>query len=139
LRARHANIDPVTQDLRRWLAFVVVGTVAAGIHFAVVVLLVSQFLLAPLWANAVGWMVAFGASYTGHRWLTFRREGASTVRSLARFFVISAGGFLVNETAYALLLRHSGLGYRAALALILVAIAALTYLASRHWAFRSPD
>lgn len=118
------------------LAFVTVGTVAAGVHFAVVVVLVSQGLLAPLWANAVGWIVAFMASYAGHRGLTFRHQGASTARSLARFFVISAAGFLVNETAYAVLLRHSGLGYQAALALILVAMATLTYLASRHWAFQ---
>jgi putative flippase GtrA len=42
----------------------------------------------------------------------------------------------VNEAVYAALLGWSGIGYRLALALTLVAVAVGTYLLSRHWAFR---
>jgi len=125
---------------RRLIAFVAVGTAAAAVHFGVVVALVSGLIsgleLHPLQANVVGWLVAFVVSYGGHRRLTFRASGASTRQSLPRFFAISAGGFVANESAYALLLSHTGMPYRAALGVVLVGLAVITYLASRHWAFR---
>jgi hypothetical protein len=49
--------------------------------------------------------------------------------------LVSALGFCINESAYALLLHGSGLGYRTALAAVLLGVAVLTYLLSRHWAF----
>jgi putative flippase GtrA len=121
---------------RRLIAFVLVGTAAAAVHFAVVVALVSGAGLPPLQANVAGWGVAFLVSYGGHRWQTFRDSDAPTGQTLPRFFLISAAGFLVNELAYAWLLQHAGGHYRAALAVVLVGVAALTYLTSRGWAFR---
>ena len=52
-----------------------------------------------------------------------------------RFFAISAGGFAVNESAYALLLHWTTLRYDLLLAAVLVGVAGLTYVLSRHWAF----
>jgi putative flippase GtrA len=90
-------------------------------------------------ANVAGWLVAFIVSFSGHHSLTFRHHGASVHASAARFFAVSAGGFAINETAYAVLMRWSGLRYDVLLAGVLVAVAGLTYLLSRHWVFlRSP-
>ena len=120
---------------RRLAAFVLVGTAAAAVHWCVVVALVEQLGLRPLAANVCGWLVAFGVSFAGHRGVTFRDTGAPVRRALPRFAAVSATGFAVNQAAYALLLRHAGLSYSLALALVLLAVALLTYLASRHWAF----
>jgi putative flippase GtrA len=116
-------------------AFIAVGCVAAAVHLGVVTALVDAAAWAPLWANPVGWLVAFGASFSGHRAFSFRAQAAPLGRSAWRFFGVSAAGFAINEGAYALLLRHGTLGYQWALAVVLVAVAVLTYLVSRYWAF----
>jgi putative flippase GtrA len=115
--------------------FVVVGCLAATVHFGVVVGLVHQFGLRPLAANVAGWLVAFGVSFSGHSRLTFRALGAPLLRSAWRFFTVSALGFAANELTYAVLLHWTGLHYALTLAIVLVAVAVSTYLLSRHWAF----
>jgi putative flippase GtrA len=121
--------------LKRLGWFVTVGAAAAAVHFAVVVLLVELRGWRPLVANPLGWLVAFGVSFVGHHRLTFANSGARTGRAAGRFLAVSAMGFAVNEAAYASLLAHGALGYRLGLGSVLVAVAALTYWASRRWAF----
>lgn len=125
----------MSRHLRRIGWFVAVGCAAAAVHFGVVVVLVGQLGWTPLVANVGGWLVALGVSYGGHRRLTFADQHAPAARSAPRFLAVSTLGFVVNESAYALLLHGSGLGYRAALAAVLVGVAVFTYLLSRHWAF----
>lgn len=50
--------------------------------------------------------------------------------------MVSACGFFVNEMAYALLLSYNEVRYDLVLAAVLIAVAGMTYLASRYWAFR---
>lgn len=128
LRQRHA-----VQARIGW--FVAVGCAAAAVHFGVVVLLVGQAGVPPLLANVLGWLVAFGVSFIGHHRLSFARHGARPVNAAARFFVVSAAGFTVNEVAYGALLRWGGLRYDLGLAVVLVAVAAATYGLGRHWVF----
>jgi putative flippase GtrA len=115
--------------------FVAVGCCAAAVHWSVVVWLVGGHGWMPLVANLVGWLVAFSVSFLGHFSLTFRGHGAGWVQAVSRFFLISAGGFAINEAAYAVLLRWSGHRYDLVLAAVLVAVAGVTYVLSRHWAF----
>ena len=116
-------------------SFVLVGASAALVHWLVVVLLVSGASWQPLTANVIGWLVAFNVSYTGHYFLTFRALQSGLKSSLPRFFVLSAMGFLVNETAYAILLSKTSMSYEAFLGMILIAVAVLTFVFSRLWAF----
>ena len=129
----------MTTTLRRVGWFVAVGAAAAAVHFTVVVLLVELGGWRPLLANPLGWLVAFAVSFVGHHRLTFADSGAHVGRAARRFFAISAGGFAVNEAAYATLLAHGALGYRLGLGAVLVAVAALTYWTSRRWAFLRID
>jgi putative flippase GtrA len=115
--------------------FVLVGSTAALVHLLTVVLLVERLHLVPLVANVGGWMCAFTVSYGGHALLTFADHEAPVLQSAARFFLISAAGFAINESAYAVLLRASQVPYYFLLAIILVCVAVATYLLSRHWAF----
>ncbi len=116
--------------------FVIVGCAAAATHWAVAVACVSLGGLAPLAANVVGWLVAFGVSFAGHYHLTFRRQRAPLGRAAARFFLVSALGFAVNEAAYAALLRLTTIRYDVLLALVLIGIAGMTFILGRYWAFR---
>jgi putative flippase GtrA len=121
------------QRRRAW--FIVVGCGAAAVHWSVVVALVGRAGWHPLVANVLGWLVAFGVSFAGHHRLTFRGHGAPAHAAGLRFFVLSAGGFAINEAAYALLLHTAGLRYDVVLAVVLGAVALLTYWLSSHWAF----
>lgn len=122
-------------SLRRLSWFVVVGSAAAGVHFLVVVALVRWAGWQPPVANVAGWLLAFVCSFAGHYHTTFREARAPVVRAARRFFAVSALGFAVNQLAYVLLLRLSPLRYDLALALVLVGVAAMTYLLGRRWAF----
>ena len=113
-----------------------VGALAALVHWCVVVAIVAALNWSPLTANVAGWLVAFGVSFGGHRLLTFRDQHSPIGRSAWRFFLVSAGGFALNQGAYALLLRHGGLSYPVALGLVLLSVALATYWAGRLWAFR---
>lgn len=115
--------------------FGVVGVSAMAVHLASVALLLVPMGLSPLVANVVGFLLAFQVSHAGHRHLTFRRGDVPASRSRGRFFLVAVGSFLVNEALYALLLHYTALDYRIALAIVLVAVAVLTYVAARQWAF----
>lgn len=100
-----------------------------------VVFIVTILRWTPLQANGVGWLCAFGVSFLGHHHLTFRDHGTPMARALVRFLVISATGFMVNQLAYALLLKQFPAYYRSLLLLVLLGVALLTFVLSRRWAF----
>lgn len=116
------------------LWFLTVGGSAAAVHFGVVLLLVSQYQAPALAANVAGFLIAFCVSFLGHHRLTFAGGAASARQSLPRFAAVALLGFVSNELLYALLLAL-GVDYRLALLAVLVAVAAMTWLLSRHWAF----
>lgn len=116
--------------------FGAVGIAAMGVHWLVVALLVPLG-PAPLLANVIGFAIAFSVSYTGHRNWTFA-SAEPHATTLRRFLAVALASFALNELIYLLLLRYTALDYRAALAIVLVAVAALTFVLSRYWAFRQP-
>lgn len=116
--------------------FVIVGCAAAATHWVVAVACVAGGGLAPLAANIVGWLTAFCVSFAGHYRLTFRHQHAPLGRAARRFFAVSALGFAVNEAMYALLLHTTTVRYDVLLAIVLVAIAFVTFILGRYWAFR---
>ncbi|HEX3141080.1 MAG TPA: GtrA family protein [Rhizobacter sp.] len=116
--------------------FVLVGCFAAAVHWAVAVALVRNGFFEPLVANGAGWVVALLVSFAGQWRLTFGDHHAPLGRSFRRFSIVSLSGFLVNEAAYAALLRWSALRYDVLLLAVLLTVAAATFVASRRWAFR---
>lgn len=116
--------------------FVAVGCAATATHWTVAVIGVDGGGLPPLLANIAGWFVAFFVSFGGHYRLTFRHQLKVLPVAFRRFFLVSAGGFLINELAYAILLHLTTIPYDGLLAIILVAIAFFTFIVSRLWAFR---
>ncbi len=122
--------------MKRIAFFVAVGCAAAAVHFSVVILLVEFFHAAPLLANVFAWLVAFVVSFLGQWQLTFRSRATPWTRALPRYFLLSLAGFVANESGYALLLRWTPLRYDVALAVVLLAVAVMTYLLGSRWVFR---
>src|SRR5712692_8394513 len=104
-----------------------------------VVALVELGGMAPLLANVGGFATAFWCSYFGHRHWTFAdRRTTNAARSFFRFLATALLGFLLNQLLFYLLLTHVNLPYFISLAIVVVVVAALTYVLSRLWAFRLP-
>lgn len=124
-----------THSISRVASFVLVGSCAAAVHLATVILLVKQFFWTPIWANPVAWLIAFGVSFSGHWLLTFKDRQKTLGGSFIKFFCLSAAGFLVNELLYATLLGITSIRFDIILAGVLVVVAIATYLLSSLWAF----
>ncbi len=119
--------------------FIVVGCAAAAVHLLVVALLVSAGSVAPIWANPMGFIVAFFVSFAGHARWTFPTEPASRGRARHRFFVIALAGFLLNQSLFASgLQRIDPRAYLILLAAVTVAVAGSTFVLARLWAFARP-
>ena len=117
--------------------FGIVGVTAMLVHLGSVSLLLVPLGLPPLVANIIGFLLAFQVSHAGHQRLTFVAADAPAARSRKRFFVVALTSFAVNELMYAALLHFTDLDYRVALAIVLFAVAALTFFSARTWAFAS--
>jgi putative flippase GtrA len=122
--------------LEQLVWFVLVGCAAAATHWGTTVYLVESGYWTPAWSNLVGWVVAFGVSFSGHYFLTFRHQHKAWRSSVVRFAGVSLFGFLVNEMAFVSLLHWTRLSYEWVLAGVLVGVAVFTFVLGRYWAFR---
>lgn len=114
--------------------FLLVGGTAALTHLAVFAL--ARDAMPPELANALGFCVAFGVSFVGHRRLSFKDASTSVKTSLLRFVLTALAGFACNEGVFMLLLRVLDWPALLALCSALVLAAGQTFVLSRFWAFR---
>lgn len=131
----------LVQRLRRLpqaLQFVLVGGAAAATHLLVVGLLVHWAGMAPLVANGLAFLVAFGVSYNGHALLTFAQAQARGWAVVGRYFAVASLSFAVNELLYAAALRWLEWNYLVSLLLVLLLVAVGTFVLSKTWVFKAP-
>jgi putative flippase GtrA len=117
------------------LRFIAVGCAAATTHFVTVFTLVEYWQITPSLSNISGWLVAFIVSFIGHFFITFKNHRNPPAKTIARFFALSLSGFLLNETAYLMLLQWTNIHYAVNLFIVLIGVAVFTYYLSRQWVF----
>lgn len=125
-------------ELRRQVPlFAVVGAAATLTH--VIAALAARELagLSPLVANFVGYACAVGVSYVGNARFTFRRAVLHGPQ-FARFVVVSLMGLALTQGLTWLLVEQAGWPFWAGLAVVAVAVPALSFVMQRLWAFRAP-
>lgn len=122
---------------KQLLWFGIIGVSALLVHFISVSLILVPAGLPPLWANVAGYLIAFQVSYWGHRLKTFQAGHLPHRIALPRFFAVSSASFLLNEACYFVLLHYTRLDYRISLLLVLAAVAVVTFVLSKLWAFSS--
>lgn len=126
----------MTPLVREVLRFASVGAGATLVHLVVAWLANRVAGQEPFVANGCGFLAAFTLSYLGHFYWTFGRQ-AGHARHLPRFVVVAGLGYaLTNLIVWAVTVR-GGYPFEAALAVILVAVPASTWLLARIWAFRA--
>lgn len=131
------NLLQRLQQLPQLLQFVLVGGSAAATHLGVVGILVALTGVQPLWANVLGFLVAFVVSYNGHALLTFAAAQARGWATVLRFFAVACLSFVANEVLYAIALHWLHWHYFWSLAAVLVIVAVGTFVLSKFWAFKA--
>ena len=124
--------------LRQLVRFGLVGGLATAVNALLYLVLAQRHLLAPLLANAVGFVCAFAVSFGGHYYWTFAaqtRNGDAWHASLMRFFATALLGLGSNTLWTWLLVEWLRLPPASALAGILFLTPALVFVCSKYWAF----
>ncbi len=116
------------------LWFALVGASASAVHFFVFSFLRHHWVVEL--ANACGFVLAFGVSFVGHRYLSFQDTSVPVRQSLLRFGATALAGFASNELVFVALHRVFSWPDWWALGAAMVAAAAQTFLLGRYWAFR---
>jgi putative flippase GtrA len=123
----------ISPRLKSGLLFGGVGLTAALVHTLVFASLREH--LWPELANALGFVVAFGVSFVGHRYFSFADTTTRVSQSLLRFGVTAALGFAANELSFVLLWRVLECPPLPSLWVAMVVAACQTFLLGRFWAF----
>jgi putative flippase GtrA len=127
----------LTALARRYGRFAPVGIAATLVHVSAHVAGVEFGALSPLAANALGLMLGVNLSFPGHRRWTFRGSAPGRAgRSLARFWLIAAGGLALNSPFVELAASPLGLSYGRAILPIVGITPLAAFALSRSWAFR---
>ena len=128
------TLEAHRETVRQGGAFLIVGLAATAVH-AAASLAARQFgHLEPMAATTVGYLCAVGVSYLGNARFTFGRpvlHGAQFVR----FLVVSLIGFAANLAITHLFSDVLKWPFLATLGVVVVVIPALSFTASKLWAF----
>ncbi|MDD7805395.1 MAG: GtrA family protein [Endozoicomonas sp. (ex Botrylloides leachii)] len=123
--------------MNRLIKFILVGSLAACVHLAILHTLVSYFSLTPLSGNIIAFAIAFFISYTGQSLWTFGHKQHKHTITLLRFLATQLFcSFALNQGLYALLLHFTGLNYMMASFVVLITVPLVTYTLSKYWAFK---
>jgi putative flippase GtrA len=116
--------------------FAVVGACATLTHVAVALAAREMAGLGPMQANFAGYLLAVGVSYVGNARLTFRRRALHGPQ-FARFIAVSLLGLALTQGLTWLLVERLGWPFAGGLAVVAVAVPALSFVLARAWAFRA--
>ncbi|WP_157268982.1 GtrA family protein [Azohydromonas aeria] len=121
---------------KQFLIFVLVGGIATGLQYAVLLALMMIWDFPPTLASSVGFLASLFLNYAMNRSLTFlSRQRHAAV--FPRFLMVSLGGLLLNGLALSLLLRLFALPVLAAQAGSTAMVLMWNYWAHRAWTFRT--
>jgi len=108
-----------------------IGGLATAVHLLVAAAVFSLApKISPFIANAIAFLVAFQVSFWGHRRITFKKSG-----SMCRFFILSLGGFALNNGILASLIALTNISGLLAITLAMILVPLVVYLVSRFWVF----
>jgi putative flippase GtrA len=115
--------------------FAIVGAAATLTHVVAALAVRELAGLSPMQANFVGYLAAVGVSYLGNARFTFRRAVLHGPQ-FVRFVVVSLAGLALTQGLTWLLVEQMGWSFSAGLAVVAVAVPALSFVLQRLWAFR---
>lgn len=133
-----SRLRPDRETLRQGGTFLAVGLAATAIHALGALVARELFHATAVAATSAGYICAVGVSYLGNARFTFGRP-AMDAAQFARFLVVSLIGFAANLGITHWLADRLGWPFPATLAVIVVVIPALSFTASKLWAFAAQE
>lgn len=118
--------------LRRALRFGITGVGATGVHLAVAVAMVNLVDPSPMLANATAFVVATVFSYLANTLWSFAAPLCG--RNLLRYATVVGVGFCV-AIGVSGLAEMAGLSYLIGIALVAVALPALSFVMHNFWTY----
>ena len=128
---------PDRETVRQGGTFLIVGLIATGVHAVMALAARDLAHASAIAATSTGYVCAVGVSYLGNARFTFGRPALHGAQ-IARFLVVSLLGFAANLAITWGLANRLGWPFPATLAVIVVVIPALSFTASKLWAFAIP-
>lgn len=122
--------------IKQGITFGLGGGLATAVHFSVVVFSVEVLNIYPLIANVFGYLSAVMVSYIFHLKLTFKM-GKGSRDMFFKFFILSAGGFLLNQFLFYILFEIWRVDYKLSLAFAMMFVAGITFAASKFLIFKN--
>lgn len=122
------------ETVRQGGTFLIVGLAATAVHAAASLAARQVGHLAPMAATTVGYLCSVGVSYLGNARFTFGRPVLHGAQ-FARFLVVSLIGFAANLAITHLFSDVLKWPFLATLGIVVVVIPALSFTASKLWAF----
>jgi putative flippase GtrA len=114
--------------------FALTGVLATGVHITCAWWLLTDRGMPVLWANLLAFCCAFGISFTGNYYWTFRAPG-NPRRAMLRFALIALSGLAANTFLLAWLVDLRLLTPLMSIVTAALIIPLITYMASRAWGF----
>lgn len=130
-------LAPHRETLRQGGTFLVVGLVATGVHALGATAARVGLHVSVVMATTAGYLCAVGVSYLGNARFTFGVPALHGAQFL-RFLVVSLIGLAANLAITHWLADRLGWPFPATLGVIVVVIPALSFAASKLWAFALP-
>lgn len=126
------------ETLRQGGTFLVVGLVATAVHALGATAAHVGLHAGAVTATSAGYLCAVGVSYLGNARFTFSRPALHGAQFL-RFLVVSLLGLAANLAITHWLADKLGWPFAATLGVIVVVIPALSFAASKLWAFAAHE
>lgn len=127
--------NKIIRELLTVIQFGIVGIGATGVHILVAIILLTLTSIPALAANLVAFLSAFGISFVGNYFWTFR-SSISLRKAMGRFLTISFCAITLNSLLMAILLH---LEYFPPVTTAIISagiVPIITFLASRLWGFQ---
>ena len=130
----HLGGRPLTAT---FLRFVVVGGIATGVHYLVLVAAVEGGGWSAVWGSGLGFGVGAVVNYLLNRRFTFRSEVPHGTAA-SRFMVVMGGAFALNQVLMHLFTQFSGLPYLVAQVLTTGVTLFWNFIGNSLWSFAHP-
>lgn len=121
---------------RQFMSFLIVGSIAAAVHFSLLIGLKEIGGLAPLPSTLLGFIGGMGVSYTLNKRHTFFQSTRGHDEAFWRFFTVSSVGFGLTFILGLLLMNYLRLPYLFAQVMMTGSVLMWNFLANRFWTFR---
>lgn len=118
------------------LRFGAVGSCAALCTYLMLHWQISVLHVQPLFANCVAVSLASIISFTGHKFITFKKK-ENTRKHLVRFYGLLLSSFLLNQCVFAFIFYGLHFSYHIAFLVASIFLPIYTFLLNKFWVFKS--